>query len=93
MSTLPTHTIYAVTKSDRTNRDSKGYWQPIGAAWQHQDGDGLTLKLEMLPLNLTTNTQIVIRRRKTDKTGTPTNDDAPTYGDPNRQPGDSDIPF
>jgi hypothetical protein len=42
----PTHRIYAVTK----NGDRK-FWQEVGAAWEHQDGEGFTLKLDYLPRN------------------------------------------
>jgi hypothetical protein len=49
----PTHRVYAVTK----NGDKK-FWQPIGALWAHQDGQGFNQRLDYLPLN---NAQIVIR--------------------------------
>jgi hypothetical protein len=49
----PTHRVYAVTK----NGDKK-YWQPIGALWAHQDGQGFNQRLDYLPLN---GAQIVIR--------------------------------
>lgn len=54
----PTHRVYAVTRKDPKNRNEKGYWQPIGAAWAHGDGKGFTMKLELLPL---TGADIVIR--------------------------------
>jgi hypothetical protein len=38
--------IGAVTKNGERN-----FWQPIGAAWAHGDGEGFNLKLEYLPLN------------------------------------------
>lgn len=44
--TLPTHRVYAVTKSGE-----KKFWQPIGALWAHSDGKGFSLKLDYLPLN------------------------------------------
>ncbi len=46
-SNKPTHRIYAVTRSDRSD---KGFWSEIGAAWANKDGKGLSLKLNMLPL-------------------------------------------
>ncbi len=27
------------------------YWLPVGAAWSHNDGKGLTVRLEALPLD------------------------------------------
>ena len=35
-------------------------WSRIGAAWDHKDGDGFSIKLEMVPLN----GRIVMRREK-----------------------------
>ena len=29
----------------------KAFWTRIGAAWSHQDGDGLTLQLDLVPVN------------------------------------------
>ena len=26
------------------------YWSRIGAAWDHEDGDGLTLQLDLMPI-------------------------------------------
>jgi hypothetical protein len=31
--------------------DNKAYWTRIGAAWAHQDGEGLTLHLDLLPVS------------------------------------------
>jgi hypothetical protein len=44
-SKLPTHRAYAVTK-----KGDKAFWREIGAAWAHGDGEGLSLKLDYLPL-------------------------------------------
>lgn len=29
----------------------KGFWTRIGAAWDHKDGEGLTLQLDLVPVN------------------------------------------
>jgi hypothetical protein len=50
---MPTHRVYAVT-----SRKGKSYWRAIGAGWQHEDGEGISIKLEYLPLN---EADIVIR--------------------------------
>lgn len=34
-----------------TGSDDKTFWQKIGACWPHQDGKGLSLQLEVLPIN------------------------------------------
>jgi hypothetical protein len=52
----PTHRVYAVTKSGE-----RRFWREIGAAWQHSDGDGFNLKLDLVPLN---GAEIVIRKPK-----------------------------
>ena len=52
----PSHRVYAVTKNGK-----QSFWQPIGAAWPHQDGEGFNLRLEYLPLN---DAEIVIRKPK-----------------------------
>jgi hypothetical protein len=60
----PSHRVYAVTKNGK-----QSFWQPIGAAWAHGDGEGFNLRLEYLPLN---DAEIVIRKPKADlaETGT-----------------------
>lgn len=32
-------------------RDKKAFWTRVGAAWDHKDGEGLTLQLDMVPIN------------------------------------------
>src|ERR1700730_12596684 len=55
-SNRPSHRVYAVSKNGERN-----FWQPIGAAWAHGDGDGFNLKFEYFPLN---GAEIVIRKPK-----------------------------
>ena len=31
--------------------EEKAFWTRIGAAWPHQDGEGLTLQLDLVPVN------------------------------------------
>jgi len=54
----PSHKVYAVTKGTK-----RSFWQEIGAAWVHADGEGFKVKLDMLPLN---GAEIVIRKPKTE---------------------------
>jgi hypothetical protein len=58
-SNRPSHRVYAVTKNGERN-----FWQKIGAAWAHADGEGFNLKLDYLPLN---DAEIVIRKPKADE--------------------------
>ncbi|MEW7987666.1 MAG: hypothetical protein AB2799_17910 [Candidatus Thiodiazotropha sp.] len=43
----PDFVAYTVQQS----RDGKGYWNRIGAAWEHRDGKGLEIDLASLPVN------------------------------------------
>jgi hypothetical protein len=45
-----------------TSKD-KSYWNRIGAAWVHEDGDGLSVTLNAMPLD----GRIIIRAVKADK--------------------------
>jgi hypothetical protein len=58
----PSHRVYAVTKTAE-----RSFWNAIGAAWAHSDGEGFNLKLEYLPLN---GAEIVIRKPKADEADT-----------------------
>ena len=53
---LPSHRVYAVTRNGK-----RTFWQPIGAAWVHGEGEGIYLKLDYLPLN---DAEIVVRKPK-----------------------------
>lgn len=33
-----------------TERGEKTHWHKVGASWQHKDGKGMTLALDVLPL-------------------------------------------
>ncbi len=45
---LPNYTAYTVVKRGEGQDD---YWLAIGAAFQHQDGDGFNIVLQALPIN------------------------------------------
>lgn len=60
-SNRPSHRIYHVVDQDKKNTR----WTTIGAAWAHDDGDGLNLWLDYLPTG--SHGRIVIRKAK-DKT-------------------------
>jgi hypothetical protein len=34
-----------------TERGEKSYWTRIGAAWDHEDAKGLTVQLDLMPMN------------------------------------------
>ncbi|PZR93265.1 MAG: hypothetical protein DLM68_01135 [Hyphomicrobiales bacterium] len=44
-------------------RGEKKFWNRIGAAWEHEDGDGLTLQLDLFPV---ADGRIVLRKPKED---------------------------
>lgn len=44
--TPPAYIAYHVDE-----RGEKKFWSRIGAAWRHQRGEGLTLQLDLIPVN------------------------------------------
>jgi len=44
-------------------RGKKGFWTRIGAAWDHQDGKGYTIQLDLVPVD---GGRIVLRPMKDD---------------------------
>lgn len=47
-------------------RGEKKFWNRIGAAWNHEDGEGLTLQLDLIPV---TGGRIVLRAPKQEEEG------------------------
>ncbi len=47
-------------------RGENKFWNRIGAAWEHEDGEGLTLQLDLLPV---TGGRIVLRVPKQEEEG------------------------
>ncbi len=45
-------------------RGENKFWNRVGAAWEHEDGDGLTLKLDYYPAE---GSRIVLRKPKEDE--------------------------
>jgi hypothetical protein len=46
-SKLPSHIAYQV----RDREGKKAFWTRIGSAWQHADGKGFNLQVEVVPLD------------------------------------------
>ncbi|GMU39041.1 MAG: hypothetical protein KJ057_17255 [Phycisphaerae bacterium] len=46
-SKAPSHVAYQV----RDREGKKAFWTRIGAAWQHNDGKGFNIQLEVVPLD------------------------------------------
>jgi hypothetical protein len=55
----PTHGVYHIRGEGKN-----AYWTKIGAAWIHDDGEGLNLSLEFIPTDTTG--RLVIRANKAD---------------------------
>jgi hypothetical protein len=47
-----------------TERGEKSYWTRIGAAWDHEDAKGLTVQLDLMPMN---GGRIVLREQAADE--------------------------
>ncbi len=43
----PTHAAYSV----RERENQKSDWRPVGVAWEHADGKGFNLALDLVPLD------------------------------------------
>jgi hypothetical protein len=46
-SKAPSHIVYHV----RDREGGEGFWTRIGAAWAHNDGKGLNIQIETMPLD------------------------------------------
>ena len=42
---FPSYKAYHVSDGDN------GFWTEIGAAWDHEDGNGFTLNLDLIPIS------------------------------------------
>jgi hypothetical protein len=62
-------TVFTIDK-----RSEKGFWTTVGAVWAHQDGKGLTVRLNLVPVG---GHDIVIRKSKPKATTDQTDDDIP----------------
>ena len=59
MANQPTYIAYQVREGESEEDESKDYWTRIGAAWEHKDGKGFGLKLDLFPRD----GRIVLRER------------------------------
>ncbi len=59
----PTHAVYHVR-----GEGEKAYWTKIGAAWLHEDKEGLNVSLDYVPVNDAG--RLVIRINKPEDAGT-----------------------
>ncbi|HEY4364926.1 MAG TPA: hypothetical protein VGN17_28435 [Bryobacteraceae bacterium] len=46
-SKAPSHVVYHV----RDAKSGKGFWNRIGSAWAHADGNGFNAQLDVVPLD------------------------------------------
>ena len=47
----PTHGVYHI-RGEGPHGSKSAYWTKIGAAWIHEDGEGLNLSLDLVPCTL-----------------------------------------
>ena len=57
----PSHYVYAVRKG---SQGGKAFWTRIGAAWANRDGEGFSVKLDLIPID---GADIVIRTPRDDR--------------------------
>ena len=67
MSKKPDMAVYHVTERGE-GETKRTFWEKIGVAWSHGDGNGLTFKLDYIPFNSGLG-QMVIRAPKADDAG------------------------
>ena len=60
----PALIAYHVTEARKEGE--KGFWTRVGAAWEHEDGKGLTLQLDLVPV---AGGRIVLRAPSEDQEG------------------------
>ncbi len=53
----PEYVAYVI---QRGRSDEKGYWREVGAAWNHEDGEGVNVKLFAIPPD----GELVLRTRR-----------------------------
>lgn len=62
---MPTHTIYVVKAKEG---NAKSNWLPVGAAWEHNGGEGLNLSINSLGISYLKDkgqdANLVVRRNK-----------------------------
>lgn len=46
----PSHIAYSVNEKGE-GKDKSSFWTRIGAAWEHEDGKGFTLQLDLVPVS------------------------------------------
>jgi hypothetical protein len=76
----PTLIAYHVTEARKEG--DKGFWTRIGAAWDHKDGGGMTLQLDLVPV---AGGRIVLR--------VPAEQAAPDNAETGDRDLDDEIPF
>ncbi|MBK5956696.1 hypothetical protein CCR97_00390 [Rhodoplanes elegans] len=56
----PSHAVYVVE-----GEGESAYWTKVGAAWEHDDGDGFNIALTAVPLT----GRLVVRKPKAEREG------------------------
>ena len=56
MAQKPTHNVHFVQDIGA----SKPFWRRIGAAWEHQSGRGLSIKLDLIPVDFTSGDIVIL---------------------------------
>lgn len=63
----PTHAVFHVRGGDKKT-GKKGFWTKIGAAWLHEDKEGLNLQLDYLPVGESVKLTIRVNKDDTEAT-------------------------
>ena len=63
MSNKPTHIVYHVKDVPGEDGEQRGFWTKVGAAWANKDARGLSILLDVMPLD----GRLVVRTALTDE--------------------------
>ncbi len=83
----PTLILYSVKNM---GRNRKSIWQPIGAAWPHQDGKGFNISFDLMPMQ---GQDMVLREPLPPFEDAPANADASEQATASQPLADADMPF
>ena len=69
----PSHAVYHVRGGDQKS-GKKGFWTKVGAAWLHDDKEGLNIQLDYLPIG--ENVKLTVRVLKDEQAADATQGEA-----------------
>lgn len=47
---MPTHEVFSIKEIPSDNTKPRKVWRKVGVAWDHKDGRGISLQLDLVPV-------------------------------------------